>query len=633
MSLSGGLAVRGSHFVLFLLPAVPVLSLFLIVSVNPHTLLAARLLILLNCAGAAFLAAVSISDVGNAPLRMHAGVKSCALYLALTALSVTLVVAFLTPSAGSGRVPVGQYGVWLADSSLLAAGMLFFSPGLRAWRRTGLTILGGLYVLSASDLIVTTVKWVKPAFMIGVPLGFWACSLILLGLWSDQHLHPVICNSIQAKRNTGWLVPLIFVVPVAAASLVGTGERLGLYGQGNDEALLGSIICSLAAIVAGWFASLVTRSDESFWELFHGAGEAIIIVEPISWLLEECNAKAVEVFGDLLGKPRERSLADIIPVLLSHSKPSDNSVTEVRAGEVAEVRFKNQLGHECWGELHMRDVGFRGNKKVMVYIRDVSRRKTLEQEHAMALKVRAFGEWAGGIAHDFNNLLTGIVLCSEVLAAKLAQDSDCQMLVNTINASARSAEDLTRRLLRYGRVRHRPDRKTNLNELICSVARLLKCALEPAVSVHMELAQNVGDIVADPIEMEEILINLAFNARDAMTKEGSLTFETRIIDWIANDLDIALDMPPGRYVLLSVRDTGIGMDEATAARALEPFFTTKSEGHGTGLGLWTVSSIVTRSEGYMNIESAVGKGTNVRIFLPASNVCARAAESSASSAA
>ena len=250
---------------------------------------------------------------------------------------------------------------------------------------------------------------------------------------------------------------------------------------------------------------------------------------------------------------------------------------------------------------------------------DVSQRKLLEQENAMALKVRALGEWSGDVAHDLRNLLAGMIMCCDLLAAKLTGDGESQIIVNQIMSSARSAEQLTGRLLMYGRVRNRPTRKTNLNELIRSVTGLLKRAFGPTMSVQMDLGQNIGEISVDPIEMEEVLINLAFNARHAMPEGGDLTFETRCIVWPTSDLDIPQNMTPGRYVLLSVRDRGTGMDEATAARAFEPFFTTKAEGHGTGLGLWTVHRVVTQSEGYIGIDSIVGRGTNVRILLPASN--------------
>ncbi|MCC7180216.1 MAG: response regulator [Acidobacteria bacterium] len=231
-------------------------------------------------------------------------------------------------------------------------------------------------------------------------------------------------------------------------------------------------------------------------------------------------------------------------------------------------------------------------------------------------KLEAMGRLAGGIAHDFNNLLTVINGCCDRLIAAVDEDSPLRADIDLAQKSGRRAADLTRQLLAFGR-RQTPDiRPIDLNALVREAMGILERALGERTSVITVLDSGLGAIEADPGQIEQVLMNLAINARDAMPQGGTITIETSNLDVATDDPAAPYSLPPGGYVQLALHDTGHGMDEATAAQVFEPFFTTKAPGQGTGLGLSTVHGIVVQSGGRVAVESRPGQGTSMRVFLP-----------------
>jgi signal transduction histidine kinase/ActR/RegA family two-component response regulator len=260
-------------------------------------------------------------------------------------------------------------------------------------------------------------------------------------------------------------------------------------------------------------------------------------------------------------------------------------------------------------------------------VSDVSRVRVLEAQLRQAQKLEAVGRLAGGIAHDFNNLLT-VILANAQLVADALGDADAAARalrddVAEIRRAARSAAALTRQLLAFGRRQALAPRTLDLNVAAASAEHLLRRTIGSDVVIALDLAPSPCVVRADPTQVEQVLVNLAINARDAMPNGGTLTIGT---DECAVGGDAAArpceslgappQLPDGRYAVLWVRDTGHGMDAATLARAFEPFFTTKEHGRGTGLGLATVYGIVTQSGGGVHITSAPGRGTTVAVFLP-----------------
>ena len=251
-----------------------------------------------------------------------------------------------------------------------------------------------------------------------------------------------------------------------------------------------------------------------------------------------------------------------------------------------------------------------------VFAEDVTERRVLERQLRTAQKMEAIGRLSGGIAHDFNNLLGVIIGFGDVLKRKLGQDSPLLEHAEEIVKAGRRAASLTRQLLAFSRQQVLTPRVLNLNTLVTDMDKMLPRLIGEDISVSVKLDPALGQVKADPGQIEQVLMNLAVNARDAMPQGGSLHVATANVEL---DLAFTRQHPgsrPGHYIMLSVADTGIGMDSETQAHIFEPFFTTKEHGKGTGLGLATVYGVVKQSGGYILVESAPSQGATFKFYLP-----------------
>ncbi|HEV7746616.1 MAG TPA: ATP-binding protein [Pyrinomonadaceae bacterium] len=243
-----------------------------------------------------------------------------------------------------------------------------------------------------------------------------------------------------------------------------------------------------------------------------------------------------------------------------------------------------------------------------------------EREQAFRLqqsqKMEAIGNLAGGVAHDFNNLLTVILGNTELAFDKLHEADPLRPRLVEVDKAAKRAAVLTRQLLAFGRRQQMERRNIKLNEVIAEIMKLLNRIIGADVEVNVKAGSNLSTISADPAQIEQIVMNLAVNARDAMPEGGQLTIETSNVTLDQSHQRQYSYIQPGKYVELQVSDTGTGMDEATKARIFEPFFTTKQVGKGTGLGLSMVYGIVKQHDGYIHVYSEPENGTIFRIFLP-----------------
>jgi signal transduction histidine kinase len=255
-------------------------------------------------------------------------------------------------------------------------------------------------------------------------------------------------------------------------------------------------------------------------------------------------------------------------------------------------------------------------------ISDLTERRATEERLRRSQRMEAIGQLTGGIAHDFNNLLAIAVGNLEMLLDLPELPlSARELAMEVMGASDRGAE-LVKRLLAFARKQQLEPRAINLNERLPDIVQLLGRTLGEAIQVKTSASAELWDALADPTQVDDAVVNLAINARDAMPASGVLAIETANIfldaDYTANHSDVA----PGEYVMLAVSDTGTGMTPDVAARALEPFFTTKPAGQGTGLGLSQVYGFVKQSGGHITIYSEPGLGTTVKLFLPRSTPCA-----------
>jgi PAS domain S-box-containing protein len=254
-----------------------------------------------------------------------------------------------------------------------------------------------------------------------------------------------------------------------------------------------------------------------------------------------------------------------------------------------------------------------GASKVM---RDITEQRTLEQQFQQAQKLEAIGRLAGGVAHDFNNLLTAISGFGRFVLDSFDPDDERRADVDQILQAADRASALTRQLLAFSRKEVVQPVVVHLNDAVVGTHKMLQRLIGEHIEVDLALADDAGAVHADPGQINQIIMNLAVNARDAMPNGGCLTIETANVDLDASFASTHGPVEPGPYVMLAVTDTGVGMGEDTRRRLFEPFFTTKERGQGTGLGLATVFGIVKQSAGYLYVYSEPGQGSTFKIYLP-----------------
>ena len=295
------------------------------------------------------------------------------------------------------------------------------------------------------------------------------------------------------------------------------------------------------------------------------------------------------------------------------------------------VEHRKKDGTIIQVELAAEDLLLDGRRSRMVVARDISdeirlreQQRTVEEQLRLAQKMEAVGGLAGGVAHDFNNLLSVMLGASEFIAADLPADSPLQEDVKDIREAAERGAALTRQLLSLGRKEVRATELLDLNTVVGNVSRLLIRALGAHVRTDVKCGDGVLCVMADAAQIEQVIVNLAINARDAMPGGGTLNISTELQE-LGEEEAVMMGLEPGEYATLAVRDDGTGMDEATRAKAFEPFFTTKGPHHGTGLGLSTVYGIARQSGGAVTLHSAPGEGTRVTLYLPCADDTAPAA--------
>ncbi len=267
-------------------------------------------------------------------------------------------------------------------------------------------------------------------------------------------------------------------------------------------------------------------------------------------------------------------------------------------------------------EIAVHEIQYGGRTAALAVVMDITGRRQLEDQLRQAQKMEAIGMLTGGVAHDFNNLLTIINGYSQLILAKAPKDDPNRHSAEQIVKAAERAGELTSQLLAFSRRRAAQPKPLDLNAVVSRLSTMMKRLIGDDIELRLALGEELGRVMADAGQIEQVLLNLAVNSRDAMPRGGVLTIETVNARVERDPRGRAPALKSGPYVLLMVSDTGCGMDEATRARIFEPFFTTKSAGAGTGLGLFTVAGIVKRSGGAVDVLSSPGGGTCFQVYLP-----------------
>jgi PAS domain S-box-containing protein len=277
------------------------------------------------------------------------------------------------------------------------------------------------------------------------------------------------------------------------------------------------------------------------------------------------------------------------------------------------VHWLRITGHPEFDEQQQHLTGIYG------VIQDITVVKRLEQQLSQAQKLESVGRLAGGVAHDFNNMLTVILGNCSLMLDTIEEDHPLYSDIEHIRFAAERASGLSKQLLAFSRRQVLQTMLVNVNESIQSTTRLLARLLGKGHQLATNLSNETIFVKIDPGQLDQVLMNLTVNARDAMSEQGTLTISTRTVQVHHHDVE-QYELTPGKYAVISVQDTGCGMDAATQAKAFEPFFTTKAMGIGTGLGLATIQSIVRQYQGAIKLTSELNKGTQIDIYLPASEV-------------
>jgi PAS domain S-box-containing protein len=371
--------------------------------------------------------------------------------------------------------------------------------------------------------------------------------------------------------------------------------------------------------------------------------QAIIREAAIGIIIYEADTGACILANDaaagITGVPRETLLSQNFRQIASWRASglladAERALEERRPVE-RDVEFVTTAGKDVALSCEFLAISLRHRLHLVMMMDDLTERRDLEQQLRVAQKMEAIGQLAGGVAHDFNNLLTVIGTYSSLLMEEMPEgDSRRDDLAEIFSAATRAAT-LTRQLLAFGRRQLLDARDVNVNEVVHALEKMLRRVISAEISLEIDLAPDLGTVHADAGQLEQALMNLVVNARDAMPSGGRLRIETRNVDLVLDESErvgLAAQVSPGTavpMVALRVSDTGVGIDPATRARIFEPFFTTKGPGRGSGLGLSTTYGIVKQSGGVVRVESVVGDGTTFELYFPRMSSPATAAESPA----
>ncbi len=416
----------------------------------------------------------------------------------------------------------------------------------------------------------------------------------------------------------------------SAMNAVNSGAFAYVEKLGNPEELIRHVHRAVTERVQQYNtqleASVVARtaelqeSESRLRAIVESAADAIIVIDEHE-RIDTFNSAAERMFGYTAVEVRGKKLSNLMPDPLEPGN-SDTLSDYLRGGPPAvpgperDLIARRKDGTPFPIDLRASEIRLDPRRMWVGIIRDITLHKNLEEQLRKAQKMEAVGRLAGGIAHDFNNLLTVINGYCDVLLEELPADSPAREVVQEIGNSGLRAAGLTRQLLAYSRKSIRTLTIVSLNDVVRSMEKMLVRLIGSNIDFITRLQPDLGMVEADTSQVEQIIVNLVVNARDAMHEGGRLLITTRDCEVNTGDARFDTETKPGPAVCLTVSDTGVGMDAQTQRYLFEPFFTTKGVGGGTGLGLATVYGIVKQSRGHILVRSTPGHGSTFEIYLP-----------------
>lgn len=365
------------------------------------------------------------------------------------------------------------------------------------------------------------------------------------------------------------------------------------------------------------------QSEERFSSAFRVSPVAIGICNVSEWRFIDVNESFLRLFGFARGEVVGQTATDLA---IWENAEDEMRMEKIFLNELsicgAEYKFRMKSGGTRTALLFAERIELETTPCALIIMYDVTERLHLESELRKALKMEAIGRLAAGVAHDFNNLLTVIQGNLHIVRAKNISYIELHQPLDRIEQASDRAASLTRQLLTFSRQQAMQRKPLDLNEVINNGIKMFKHLLREDINLRLKFASRLPAVNADPTMVDQVVMNLVVNARDAMDTGGDLIIHTAPVKIEPVYVRTHPDAIAGDFVCLSVTDTGCGMDDATKSRIFEPFFTTKDSGKGTGLGLATVYGIVKQHEGWIEVESELGRGTTFKLFFPSEKAVA-----------
>jgi PAS domain S-box-containing protein len=456
--------------------------------------------------------------------------------------------------------------------------------------------------------------------------------LPLVGMAATYFVVNTVPIAVVIALTTGqraWPVWKSEFAPTAPNYLLGTGAAAVIVAVMQSGGYPLSLVVAALGLYLTW--RVYRGSVESAARqgaILEAAHDAIISTDQ-NLQIREFNPAAEKMFGwtrlDILGKS--------IELLMPMNTRSEQMHTLQRyqatgggalAGDLVETIACRSDGSTFPIELSVSRIREGNGIRLTGFVRDVTERRALEEQLRQSQKLEAVGRLASGVAHDFNNLLMSIMGAADLILMQLPDTEPARAEASEIKVSVQRGAGLTRQLLAFSRRQATSPRLIAIDDVLDGMSVMLKRLIGTEVDLDIVRGPQPTRIVADPAQIEQVILNLVINARDAMPSGGHLRITVSAVDPDDAPPLAQLERRRGRYARLSVSDTGTGIDEATRARLFEPFFTTKEEGKGSGLGLSIVYGIVNQSDGHIAVVSEVGKGATFHIYLPLADVTAEA---------
>lgn len=361
----------------------------------------------------------------------------------------------------------------------------------------------------------------------------------------------------------------------------------------------------------------LTVSEQRFRALFDNANDGVVVLDKNGIIINMNNK-----FCELHGFDKEALIGTHFRLLEveDNKDEKEGRLGRILDGEplVFETEHYKRDGSRILLEVSSKGINIGGDLYIQSFHRDITEKKAIQEQLIQSQKMESIGALAGGIAHNFNNLLTAILGYSELLQENYLDD-DSRQKVNNIESSARKAGVLVSKLLSFSRRERFEILPLNLNDIINDSVKLLEGVLDKRIGLKTKLSKTLPAVEGDPNQLEQVIMNLIVNAKDAMPDGGLITITTSLIEIQRDRFNMPTYIMPGRYVLLTVSDTGCGIPKDIINRIFEPFFTTKEKGKGTGLGLASVYGIIKDHKGYITVQSEIDKGSVFDVYLPISD--------------